>query len=140
MTVASHALADGQVREHPLRVGRGLCIRIGRPDWRPVRPGRQDVVVSSLALPQGLVLVIFAAIGLALWIAAWRRERPPQAARSVVGFAALTYALLVLYYPAWNPQYVFFYLLPFLVLLWPGPPGASDALALMASCLADISS
>ena len=87
-------------------------------------------------LPQGLVLVIFAAVGLALWIAAWRRERPPQAARSVVGFAALTYTLLVLYYPAWNPQYAL-YLLPFLVLLWPGPRGVFYALALTALCLAE---
>ena len=95
-----------------------------------------DMSLYQPHLPQGLILAIFAAIGLALWIAAWRRERPPQAARSVVGFAALTYALLVLYYPAWNPQYAL-YLLPFLVLLWPGPRGVFYALALTALCLAE---
>ena len=95
-----------------------------------------DMSLYQPRLPQGLILAIFAAIGLALWIAAWRRERPPQAARSVVGFAALTYALLVLYYPAWNPQYAL-YLLPFLVLLWPSPRGVFYALALTALCLAE---
>ncbi len=34
----------------------------------------------------------------------------------------MTYALLLLYYPAWNPQYAP-YLLPFPVLLWPGLRG-----------------
>ena len=95
-----------------------------------------DMSLYQPRLPQGLILAIFAAIGLALWIAAWRRERPPQTARSVVGFAALTYALLVLYYPAWNPQYAL-YLLPFLVLLWPSPRGVFYALALTALCLAE---
>ena len=87
-------------------------------------------------LPQGLVLAIFAVIGLALWVAAWRSEKPPQSARRVVGFAALTYALLLLYYPAWNPQYAL-YLLPFLILLWPSLRGVFYALTLTALCLAE---
>ena len=95
-----------------------------------------DMSLYQPRLPQGVVLVIFAVIGLALWIAAWRRERPPQSARSVVGFAALTYALLVLYYPAWNPQYAL-YLLPFLILIWPGLRGVFYALALTFLCLAE---
>ncbi len=95
-----------------------------------------DMSLYQPRLPQGLVLVIFATIGLALWIAAWRRERPPQSVRSVAGFAALTYALLLLYYPAWNPQYAL-YLLPFLVLLWPSLRGVCYALALSALCLAE---
>ena len=95
-----------------------------------------DMSLYQPRLPQGLVLVIFAAIGLALWIATWRRERPPQSARSVAGFAALTYALLLLYYPAWNPQYAL-YLLPFLILLWPSLRGVFYALALTFLCLAE---
>ena len=95
-----------------------------------------DMSLYQPRLPQGLVLVIFAAIGLALWIATWRRERPPQSTRSVAGFAALTYALLLLYNPAWNPQYAL-YLLPFLVLLWPNLRGVCYALALTVVCLAE---
>ena len=95
-----------------------------------------DMSLYQPHLPQGLVLAIFGAIGLALWIAAWRSEKPPQAARRVVGFAALTYALLLLYYPAWNPQYAL-YLLPLLILLWPSPRGVFYALALTALCLAE---
>jgi hypothetical protein len=95
-----------------------------------------DMSLYESRLPQGLLLAVFAVIGLALWIATWRRERPPQSARSVVGFAALTYALLLLYYPAWNPQYAL-YLLPFLVLLWPSLRGVCYALALSAVCLAE---
>ena len=48
----------------------------------------------------------------------------------------LTYALLVLYYPAWNPQYAL-YLLPFLILIWPGLRGVFYALALTFLCLAE---
>jgi len=95
-----------------------------------------DMSLYQPRLPQGLVLAIFAAIGLALWIAAWRSEKPPQSVRRVVGFAALTYALLLLYYPAWNPQYAL-YLLPFLILLWPSLRGVFYALALTALCLAE---
>ena len=128
------ALAGVSVREHPLRLGRRVSLdrRRGRRCFRPCR----GHVIYQPRLPQGLILVIFAGIGLALWIAAWRRERPPQSARSVVGFAALTYALLVLYYPAWNPQYAL-YLLPFLILLWPGLRGVFYALALTLLCLAE---
>ena len=95
-----------------------------------------DMSLYQPRFPQGLMLAIFAAIGLALWIATWRRERPPQTTRSVAGFAALTYALLLLYNPAWNPQYAL-YLLPFLILLWPNLRGVFYALALTVVCLAE---
>ena len=95
-----------------------------------------DMSLYQPRLPQDLVLAIFAAVGLALWIVAWRSERPPQSARRVAGFAALTYALLLLYYPAWNPQYTL-YLLPFLILLWPNLRGVFYALALTFLCLAE---
>jgi hypothetical protein len=95
-----------------------------------------DMSLYQPRLPQGLVLAVFAAIGLVLWIAAWRSQKPPQSARRVIGFAALTYALLLLYYPAWNPQYAL-YLLPFLILLWPSLRGVFYALALTFLCLAE---
>ena len=129
------AIVGGSIRvEHPLRLGRGLHW-IGAVVGDAFDPAA-DMSLYQPRLPQGLILAIFAGIGLALWIAAWRRERPPQTARSVVGFAALTYALLVLYYPAWNPQYAL-YLLPFLILLWPGLRGVFYALALTSLCLAE---
>ena len=95
-----------------------------------------DMSLYDPRLPQGLILMVFAAVGLALWIAAWRSEKPPQSARRVILFAALTYALLLLYHPAWNPQYAL-YLLPFLILLWPSLRGVFYALALTALCLAE---
>ena len=95
-----------------------------------------DMSLYQPRLPQGLILAIFAAIGVALWVATWRNEKPPQSARRVTGFAALTYALLLLYYPAWNPQYAL-YLLPFLILSWPSLRGVFYALALTAVCLAE---
>ncbi len=95
-----------------------------------------DVSLYTSRLPKGLFLVIFLVIGLTLWLATWRRERPPQSAHKVVSFAALTYALLLLYYPAWNPQYAL-YLLPFLILLWPSLRGVCYALALSVLCLAE---
>jgi hypothetical protein len=54
----------------------------------------------------------------------------------VTGFAALTYALLLLYYPAWNPQYAL-YLLPLLILCFPSLRGVLYALALTAFCFAE---
>ena len=95
-----------------------------------------DMSLYQPHFPPGLFTGIFAVIGLTLWLAAWRRERPPQSARSVVGFAALTYALLLVYYPAWNPQYAL-YLLPFLILIWPSLRGVFYALALTFLCLAE---
>ena len=95
-----------------------------------------DMSLYQPLFSPALILGVFAVIGLALWLAAWRRELPPQAARSVVGFAALTYALLMLYYPAWNPQYAL-YLLPFLILSWPSLRGVFYALALTFLCLAE---
>jgi hypothetical protein len=93
-----------------------------------------DMSLYAGRLPQGLFLAIFAAIGLTLWVANWRQQPPPQSAKRVVGFAALTYALLLLCYPAWNPQYAL-YLLPFIVLVWPGARGVFYALGLSGLCL-----
>jgi hypothetical protein len=79
--------------------------------------------------PEWLVLAAWLLLGAALLIRVWRRQTAPQPARTIVGFAALTYTLLLLAYPSWNPQYAL-YLLPFLVVLWPGGRGLCYALAL----------
>jgi hypothetical protein len=79
--------------------------------------------------PETLVLGLWLALGAALLIALWRRQKPPQPASVIVTFAALTYTILLLAYPSWNPQYAL-YLLPFLALIWPGWRGVGYALAL----------
>ncbi len=81
------------------------------------------------AYSQRIVLVVWLGLGACLLLTVWRQSEAPQPARQVVGFAAATYALLLLAYPAWNPQYAL-YLLPFLVLLWPNWRGVGYALAL----------
>ncbi|MCE7986847.1 MAG: DUF2029 domain-containing protein [Caldilinea sp. CFX5] len=77
-------------------------------------------------------------IGAIVFVFTWRQSRlaatPEQTARRLTLFAALTYTLLLLAYPAWNPQYAL-YLLPFLALLWPGVRGLLYALTLTALVL-----
>ncbi len=77
-----------------------------------------------------LVLLGWLLIGAALLVVVWRRAPAPQSPRLVVAFVAVTYAILLLSYTAWNPQYAL-YLLPFLALLWPNGRGVLYALALM---------
>ncbi len=48
---------------------------------------------------------------------------------AVVAFAGFTYTVLLLAYPAWNPQYAL-YLLPFLLLVWPNARGLAYTLML----------
>jgi hypothetical protein len=79
--------------------------------------------------PEGLVLAGWLALGAALLIILWRRQPAPHPPRTVIAFAGLTYAILLLAYSAWNPQYAL-YLLPFLALLWPNARGLTYALAL----------
>lgn len=79
--------------------------------------------------PERLVWLGWLLIGLLAFVFALRQERPPQSARRLVFFSALTYTILLVAYPAWNPQYVL-YLLPFLILLWPGVRGLLYALLL----------
>ncbi len=80
--------------------------------------------------PERLVLLGWLLLGAALLVMVWRRASAPQSARILVAFAAVTYAILLLSYTAWNPQYAL-YLLPFLALLWPNARGVLYALALM---------
>ena len=110
-----YALADGF-----LRLGKV----VGDPfdphlRGRPVRPA--GAATHHLAGLAG------AGRGHALF--ARRRQRPPQEDWRVVTFAGFTYAVLLLAYPAWNPQYAL-YLLPFLVLVWPNARGLAYALLL----------
>lgn len=80
-------------------------------------------------LPQRFIWLGWLGLGaVMLWLAR-RRQPPPQAAWRVVSFAAFTYAVLLLAYPAWNPQYAL-YLLPFLALIWPDARGLTYALLL----------
>lgn len=76
-----------------------------------------------------LVWLAWLLIGLLAFAFTLRQAPPPQSARRLVFFSALTYAILLLAYPAWNPQYVL-YLLPFLILLWPGMRGVLYTLLL----------
>ncbi len=78
---------------------------------------------------QRLIFGAWLLLGVCLLLVVWRQSAVPQPAYQVVGFAAATYALLLLAYPAWNPQYAL-YLLPFLILLWPNWRGTGYALAL----------
>lgn len=80
--------------------------------------------------PERLVLLGWLLLGAALLVMVWRRAPAPQPARILIAFAAVTYAILLLSYTAWNPQYTL-YLLPFLALLWPNWRGVLYALALM---------
>ena len=80
-------------------------------------------------LPQRFIWLGWLALGAAMLWLARRRQPPPQAAWRVVSFAAFTYAVLLLAYPAWNPQYAL-YLLPFLALIWPDARGLTYALLL----------
>jgi hypothetical protein len=84
--------------------------------------------------PENLVLGAWLALGAIILVVLWRRHKAPQAPEVVLPFAALTYTILLLAYPSWNPQYAL-YLLPFLALLWPSARGVGYALALMGLVL-----
>lgn len=110
-----YALADGFTR---------LGKVVGDPFDPASTVGQYDPHV-----PQRLIWLGWLALGAGLLWLARRRQSPPQEPWRVVSFAALTYAILLLAYPAWNPQYAL-YLLPFLVLVWPGWRGLTYALLL----------
>ncbi len=110
-----YALADG-------------FTRLGKVVGDPFDPA-SEVGQYVPHLPQRLIWLGWLALGAGLLWLARRRQSPPQDAWRVVSFAALTYAILLLAYPAWNPQYAL-YLLPFLLLIWPGWRGLTYALLL----------
>jgi len=89
----------------------------------------EQMSLYAPAYSQRLILAVWLILGICLLWMVWRQAAAPQPAHQVVGFAAATYALLLLAYPAWNPQYAL-YLLPFLILLWPNWRGTGYALAL----------
>ena len=86
--------------------------------------------------PERLVWLGWLLIGLLAFAVALRQAPPPQSARRLIFFSALTYTILLVAYPAWNPQYGL-YLLPFLILLWPGARGVIYALLLSALILVE---
>lgn len=92
-----------------------------------------DVSLYTPWLSQRLIWLGWLAIGAIVFVFAWRQTQrttaPEQVARHLTLFAALTYTILLLAYPAWNPQYAL-YLLPFLALLWPSLRGLLYALGL----------
>ncbi len=97
-----------------------------------------DVSLYTPWFSQRLVWLGWLTIGAIAFVCVWRQSRltatPEQTPRRLTLFAALTYTILLLAYPAWNPQYAL-YLLPFLALLWPGVRGLLYALTLTALVL-----
>jgi hypothetical protein len=87
--------------------------------------------------PEWLVMGVWLALGASVLVVLLRRQSLPTPAgspplahvRTIIVFVALTYTILLLAYPSWNPQYAL-YLLPFFVLLWPDGRGVAYALAL----------
>lgn len=128
MTLASlHSLVDRTGWSTLYALADGFT-RLGKVVGDPFDP-TSEVGQYDPQIPQRLIWLGWLALGaMLLWLAR-RRQSPPQEAWRVVSFAALTYAILLLAYPAWNPQYAL-YLLPFLVLLWPGARGLTYALLL----------
>lgn len=110
-----YALADG-------------FMRLGKVVGDPFDP-LSTVGQYDPQTPQRLIWLGWLALGAGLLWLARRQQPPPQDAWRVVSFAGLTYAILLLAYPAWNPQYAL-YLLPFLLLIWPNARGLTYALLL----------
>lgn len=120
-----YALADG-------------FTRLGAVVGDPFDPGA-EVGLYEASVPQGVIWLGWLSVGAVMFFLVWRRRQTtPLESRDavVIAFAALTYAVLLLAYPAWNPQYAL-YLLPFLVLIWPSARGLIYALALSALTLAE---
>ena len=80
-------------------------------------------------VPGWAVFLVWGAVGFVVLWHVWHRDPAPQPVATVVTAAAFTYCLLLLAYPAWNPQYGL-YLLPFLMLIWPDARGLFYALGL----------
>ena len=93
-----------------------------------------NISLYAERFPHWPILLTLIVLGSVFWVMALRQGPAPQPTRRVVGFAAVTYGLLLLAYPAWNPQYAL-YLLPFLILLWPNARGVFYVLGLSAVCL-----
>ncbi len=93
-----------------------------------------NMTLYTSRYPQGLVWACWLLLGGVLLFLVWRQQPAPHPPYKLVGFAALTYAILLLAYPAWNPQYAL-YLLPLMILLWPNGRGLFYALLLSALVL-----
>lgn len=110
-----YALADG-------------FLRLGKVVGDPFDPA-SEVGQYAPQVPQRIIWLGWMVLGAAMLYFARRRQQPPQDDWRVITFAGFTYAILLLAYPAWNPQYAL-YLLPFLVLVWPNARGLTYALVL----------
>jgi hypothetical protein len=117
-----YALADG-------------FTRLGKVVGDPFDPN-SEVGQYIVREPQRLIWLGWMTLGGVMLLLVRRQQRPPQEDWRIVAFAAFTYAVLLLAYPAWNPQYAL-YLLPFLLLLRPSVRGLSYALLLSAFVLAE---
>jgi hypothetical protein len=120
-----YALADG-------------FTRLGAVVGDPFDPGAK-VGLYEASVPQGAIWLGWLSVGAVMFFLVWRRQQTASSESRdavVIAFAALTYVVLLLAYPAWNPQYAL-YLLPFLVLVWPSARGLIYALALSALTLAE---
>lgn len=97
-----------------------------------------DVSLYTPWYSQRFIWLAWLVIGALAFVITVRQASPAPATqpktRQLVLFAALTYTILLLAYPAWNPQYAL-YLLPFLALLWPSARGLLYALTLTALVL-----
>lgn len=93
-----------------------------------------DMSLYTSWYPEWGVWLFWLGVGALAFIFTLRQEASPQSPHRLVLFTALTYAILLVAYPAWNPQYVL-YLLPFLVLVWPNARGLLYALFLSALVL-----
>lgn len=95
-----------------------------------------EVALFQPVIPSSLFLAVWVTLGASLFIVVWRHSEVPQSPLRLIQFGALTYTILLLAYPAWNPQYSL-YLLPFLVLIWPNLKGLFYALVLSLLVLAE---
>ncbi len=133
MTLASlHSLTERTGWSTVYALADGFT-RLGKVVGDPFDPN-PTVGQYAVQLPQTLIWLGWLGLGGALLQFAIRRQPAPQSPWRVVAFAALTYTILLLAYPAWNPQYAL-YLLPFLLLLWPTARGLLYALLLSALIL-----
>jgi hypothetical protein len=107
--------------------------RLGKVLGDPFDPAA-NVRLYTAWYPELGLWLFWLALGALAFVFTWRQEAIPQSPRRIVLFAGLTYAILLMAYPAWNPQYVL-YLLPFLLLVWPTARGLRYALLLSAIVL-----
>jgi hypothetical protein len=87
------------------------------PEIERLDPATAALPVGNPPLvPPWASLVVFATLGLLLWLRS--RLHGPSNLRAVVSFAGLTWVIFLLWSPGWSPQWVL-YLLPLILLVLP---------------------